>query len=483
MQSMKGRFRLTQTPSQTKSAADPFNSTAVPLTTELAELLSMWKDFSASTVSETTKWLFDLSIRDPQQALEDELLARSFIYSLTSIRYSRFDHRQDLQVKCLKAKLRSLEQFQSRLKAVKDGAAKLVLVRALACVFIASVLSKEWQEAEMHAQQLFFWIQEVDADEAWSTPTMACIILSNILYYDAICGLASLRPLILDIQTVLRRPVWAERLTKIPQWLAMHPPSTDGGIVNFPAFSSTAADLFKRLQENIVHLQCTVIPALSADSPSSNAEYSPSLVAVFTLASKLLNHHETLKEDLHPDHTHLNTPEHRRTYNEHIATLAATAFLATSLFGPDIHNMHRRGEAAFSSLRLTLGRSPCVDIPPESDPLYDTYRETHLWALYLGATWEWDTGLFLSGQQSWYLSKLKEVVQTMDIASWHELKEIVDGFVCLPSEEWRETSWFPGMRWPPTPKTDPAAALRLGSAEFLRAKVFDEFPVREGEEE
>jgi hypothetical protein len=116
------------------------------------------------------------------------------------------------------------------------------------------------------------------------------------------------------------------------------------------------------------------------------------------------------------------------------------AFLACAEHGPIIDGQHR-GKKAMRYLQEQLQQ--CM---ASTDAFDDSYSDLHLWALYVGATWESESDGMMDEHGKWFTRRLQKQVQRQQLTSWEELKMIADGFLSVPSSMGSSAVYFLGMR-------------------------------------
>lgn len=426
---------------------DPFDSLAIRVTSEVSALLCLWTTHCEGNAMAATRWMSECDIRQDLD-LHDELHAKSLLFTCSALVSSRLAHRCDLEIRRLEHKHETLQQlkYATMSKSMASGQA---LIHTLSLVFIASVLSNEVTEAKLHAEH--FWNILVACP--WVDLKKQISTIARMYYYDDQCALMYMRPPVLQTGTVIR--LWDSYLAPIRSWLGVQ--QLVPGTVTYPAFSKNLAKLFKRLQD-YVNIQCEGISEISLTS-KEHALSSP-LIYTVQLTCLFFGHLELVKRLAGAYEA--GSRQARRWKFETILSLAALAFLTCASYGPSISDRRERGSKVMQALRNAINQDSCDGQRSE------TYQQAQLWALYIGAVWEWDSGAFLLGDM-WFTSRLQEECRDQHIESWSHLKAIVDGFLRVPAKQEHGAVWFPGMDGPSGNLT---SGDRQISTQSLQATLF-----------
>lgn len=434
--------------------SDPFNSIPVRVTPKVSMLLSIWNTHTETNPFLATRWFSARNVRQ-DLALDDELHVKSLLLASSALLYSRFLECKNLNVQRLECKHECIQQLKFALRP-QSGTNQVKLAKGLSLMLVASLLSDEVSEAKLHSKQLFKAIMSSKSAQS-GTQEKHVALLGRCFHYDNQCALAYMRPPLLDPTETIHE--WKVYFGPAQRW--MQTQLLVLGAVRHPAFSGGLEDLFRQLQDQI-DLQLKGIPNFPS-SIEAHARCFPAMY-IIQLTGKFFRHLEFASRRSLDETDDLASS---KWYTEIVLTLAGLAFLACAAYTPPIFSLKKRADKLLQALRGAVERCPYpVDRPPD----FQLYQYSHLWALYIGATWEWDTGVYESGR-GWYTESLREKVQELNVESWRGLQEIVQSFLRYPLKLGDGFLWVPGMDLP-TSASGSTSRQRQSSSEFLEEMLF-----------
>lgn len=408
--------------------SDPFETTAIIITPEISMLFALWTTHYESNVVSTTRKLSEATIRQ-DMALGNELQMRSVVFACQALHRIQFARSEDMQIKVLQCKEKCLQQL--RKTSISPSDAEIVpYIKALTHIFIAAVLLNEVNEAKMHERQLRQLLTAVQGSQFWSIEDQN-LLLSRIYYYDQRCALAYIHAPVLEPDIIEQYRELFPR--PVLEWLQSQPPCFC--VVRVPAFSKDIEEIFYMLQGHI-DIVCRGLQELSGkldqDAISGPVLYSNHL-AFMTFKHWKLAHEQSLVA--------IDTKSQFVWRTEVVLTLAVLIFLASTINGPSIMSLRQRGEKVVRRLQSSLER-----IWQEAAYTHDSWLHEYsqLWALYMGAIWELDSGEYHMGHD-WFTKSLRHKIREYEIESWSELMEITNSFLRVPQQRERGSIWFLGM--------------------------------------
>lgn len=433
--------------------SDTFNSMPVRVTLKVSMLLSIWNTHTETNPFLATRWFSAENIRQ-DLALDDELHVKSLLLATSALLYSRYLDCRSLNVQRLECKHDCIQQLKAALRVQPGKNQKLA--KGLSLMFVASILSNEVLEAELHSKLLFKAIMSSECAQH-ETCDEQVALLGRCFLYDNQCALAYMRPPLLDPREMIHQ--WKMYFAPAQRWMHAHIPVL--GAVRHPAFSESLAELFRQLQEQM-DLQYKGIPRLSS-SIEEHAICFPAMY-IIQLTGMLFRHLEVASGRSLDE---MDDMAKSRWHTEIVLTLAGLAFLACAAYTPPIFSLKNRAYNLLQALRGALGRNSYPVDRLQEPPLY---QYSHLWALYIGATWEWESGTYESGHD-WYVESLHKHVRELNVESWHELQEVVQSFLRYPLQLCDGFLWVPGMDLP-TSALGSAGRQQQTSSEFLEELIF-----------
>jgi hypothetical protein len=412
--------------------SDPFESTAVAVTPEISSLLTTWKTHYESNVISTTRELSAMTLRY-DMAVDSELRMTAVLVACESLRIVQSLNGKDRYSNALKRKINCLKQLRD-VGIPQFGSELVPFILSLTHMFIAAVLLNEVSEARTYEAQLRRALTAMKGTRFWSAQSHQ-LLLSRIYYYDQHCALLYMRAPVLD-PTIIDQ-YWDVCPYPVSCWLQRRSPRHC--IVSGTPFSEGIGELFVKLQ-NHIDIVCQGIPDL-ADALDQDAIFGPVLYSVH-LTSMAFNHLRLAEEQFS---TVVDTEDKHVWKIEIMLTLAVLLFLASFANGPRIAGLRQRGYKASLALRCSIERG-WDNAAHGRDPL--VFRYAHVWAIYIGAIWEWSNGDYDKGQD-WFNSRLAADVRRYKIASWSAFKEITGRFLSVPTQREAGAIWFLGMTLPP----------------------------------
>lgn len=412
--------------------SDPFQSTAISITPEISMLFASWMSHYETNVVSATRKLSDATLRQ-DMALGNELQMSSVIFACQTLRLVQFSDHKDLQVKALQRKADCLQQLR-KVNPLQPGAEIVPFIKALAHMFIAAVLVNEVDEAKLHEAQLRQALTSVQGAQFWTNQDQN-LLLSRVYYYDQRCALVYMHAPVLEPDIIDQ--YWELYPNPILRWLQQR--SSGHCIVGMPAFSKGIGEVFRRLQDHI-DIVCEGIPELS----SKLDEHTISGPVLYSnhLTSMAFSHLELANEQ---SLIAIDTKARYIWEIEIVLTLAALTFLASAVNGPNIVSLRQRGSRAIRSLQCSLRRI-WHDAAHIQDSLF--LRYSLLWALYIGAVWESNSGEYDKGKD-WFTKCLRENIRGCEIKSWGGLMQITNSFLFVPPRREPGSIWLLGMAEPP----------------------------------
>ena len=187
------------------------------------------------------------------------------------------------------------------------------------------------------------------------------------------------------------------------------------------------------------------------------------------LTNSLLAHLKYAR-DRYRDQSYAEEP--RESSKKHAELALSSALLASfscRLTGPVVFPLAKAGALTMEALRRSLEQS---SVPMEDcfDPVL--FQHIRLWALYVGAIWEWDRGIYRL-DRSWFIPRLQVLVSELELTCWAELIAICDGFLYVNGDQVHISVWFLGMDSPENLSWAGAGRYQQSSNQFLSGLLFD----------
>lgn len=394
--------------------SDPFDAMVVKITPEVTMLLALWREHAESNAVAATRWISDTALKQ-DLSFDNKLHAEALLLMCTALLSSQRPDRQDLYIRRLERKHACIQQLKSLLRS--RPANEDVFVRGLSLIFMATIYANEADEATIHATRMYQALARIKGPRIWDDPEHV-IILSRMYYHDQQCALTYMRSPILDPDVPVKH--WHATLEPLHAYIRHHGLVPVPASVSHPAFSTELARLFGRLQEYIT-IQSMQVPEqlgfLEGHAHSSFIIYSIELTTRFF-------QHLQYAERRHLDATDLDA--HAQWQHEIILTLGALAFLVYVKGGPELFSLRTQGRAIIAALRGNLERT-------KQSPTAEgkAYQQAQLWALFIGAIWEWDSGVYETGER-WHSRELQSKLEEQGIASWNDLRAVIYEFLYIP---------------------------------------------------
>jgi hypothetical protein len=412
--------------------SDPFNTTAISVTPEIAMLLASWiAHYETNIVSPTRKLSATTSRQD--MALGNELQMSSLLLACQTLRLVQSSHHESMQVQTLQRKVKAFEQL-GNVGTVQPGPEIVPYIKALAHVFIASVLVNEVHEARLHEAQLRQALASVQGAPFWTRQNQN-LLISRVYYYDQRAALVYMHPPVLEPDIIDQ--FWEVFPDPVQRWLQQR--SSSQCIAGISVLSQGVKIIFRRLQDHI-DILCHGMPELSSEldehAISGPVLYSNHLTFMVFNHLKVAQSRSTMAIERKARHVWTT---------ESVLTLAALTFLASAVNGPTVVSMYQRGRRAAQGLQTSLTR---LWHDTACDPSSWILRYSQLWALYIGATWEWESGEY-NKANDWFTTRLQEKIREYNLESWNGLMEIADSFLSVPARRNPGSIWLLGMADPP----------------------------------
>lgn len=153
---------------------------------------------------------------------------------------------------------------------------------------------------------------------------------------------------------------------------------------------------------------------------------------------------------------------------EVILSLTLLAILACMRAGPTIFTLERAGLKIMKLLPITLEQA---NIPLSESFDGSLYQDVQLWALYIAATWEWDSGQYRKGK-AWFIPRLQFLVAEAGLSCWTDLMGICDKFLYINADRVDSGVLFPGMDWPEDLLWAGPDRYQPSSSKFLEELLF-----------
>jgi hypothetical protein len=420
--------------------SDPFDATNIKITPEISSLLSLWHSHIQSSNNKPADHF------DRQSVALDFSFANSsntklVVVSSSAMVLLRISQNDSGAVERRTKWLRRLHALRPD-KESRDAD----VANGLSLRFIALLLLNAVDEARQCLPVLNDMLMRLKQHD----PAGNMFMTARTLLYDWQMAIMYLRPLVYTIESVVLD--WALLLVPFRQWCTARLPAPTK--VSSLFFTDTLVRCFRRLQ-GWVDFECEGFDdSLIKISPPAQAA---ALIEPVDLWSTLFGHWIKCHNAL----TSTTGPERSKLQNEIVACVAALGFSGCIRFGPRIMSIREIACKSMAALRTLLS---------DFDPLRSAvpvYRDTWVWACYIGALWEYESGI--SRQNSWFIRHLSQKVRDYDISSWTQLQFLTDAFVRVPLTHKPGTVTFLGM------KTTPATGDAF-MTESLSNMVFDDHP-------
>jgi hypothetical protein len=402
--------------------SDPFSSMSIEMTPQITSLLSTWASHVRSNEVAGTAWITEIEIRRDLQ-FEHNLHSRALVLLSCALVSTRNKDRKDLYIETLEAKRDCLKLMSSVVRQVRDFDRDLRLMTVYSYLFIAAAFLNEVDEARCHFKQLQILLESVKTFRAWSTMDELAA-MCRVHHYDVKCALMHLRPPLLDARLIVDAILGKDN--PVPKWK----PLRNGSIstVTQPLYSQEIVELFEKLQGH-VNYQAGTDTTASENSDLVSADLLWAVGAVYQFFDHWTFSRSQIKWE--GDETIWRS--------ESILSICALVFFACEPKGPIVANLRNIARKSAHALRRELEDARKTDV--EKHWMDDSVR---VWALYIGALWEFECGDAHS-QDAWFTHELKKTVKEQDIGSYDKLRVIVDGFLKVPSRQEPGNIWMLGM--------------------------------------
>jgi hypothetical protein len=417
--------------------SDPFDTANLKLTPEVSSLLSIWRSHVVSADNKPSEPLNRQGL-DLDFSFTDSVYSKLVVVACSAIVLLRASHNSPGSVerksKCLSKLHALISSSESREAQVAEN---------LHLMFMTLLFLNEVEEARRCLPFLNGALTYLKRHD----PALVMFLTARTLVYDWQTAIMGLRPLI--HRTGLIMSDWAVLLEPSRQWSTARLPAPTK--ISSLFFTDTLVRCFRRLQ-GFVDFECEGFDDnLVNISPLAQAA---ALIEPVDLWSILLGHWIECHDRL----LTITGPARCKLQNEVVACVAAIGFISGIRFGPKILSIRELAWKCMAALRRLLSdfQPPGIATP--------VYRDTWVWACYIGALWEYEAGF--SRKDSWFIKHLSQKVGDCGISSWTELKYLVDTFVRVPVTYKPGVVTFFGMNT--SPGTSESSAT-----ESLSSMVFD----------
>jgi hypothetical protein len=445
----------------------------VPITCNNSRLPTFWQD---QLTKNATLWQVPLPTNGTMQMYQistsmyclstfvnSALHLRCLLYAGSALLSSTNPNHAGLQVQTLKYRIGCYEGLSQSVGPTASHLDRFALLQNLSLLFIAALLVNDRWEASIHAKKICDEIATCRTGPHLSLDEKNKI-LGLVHYYDNLCAMQYLTPPILD--TRLLQSVWdstdlvkgysAEELAGFHGWRQSDlVPHT---IVKVP-LADPPLDKHHSFRQRLIARRSQ--PA-HEDMPQSTIILLMITKVRTELTIRILEHLKQAKR------RYASQPN-SITCAGMVLSAALVAWFAGRVTGPVILTYRTTASRPMAALRgaIRLMRSYI------GDPVHSLLlQHVLLWALHVGAMWEWDSGVYRSGE-SWFVPQLQAVVQELKLTRWSEFVSICDQFLYFRGEDSQSSVWFPGMGWPQHLAWAGAGCRQKSSTAFLRELLFD----------
>jgi hypothetical protein len=452
---------------------DPFDTMPVSITSETYSLLAVLQAHLSNHPVDWQAQLPNKSIVRGSQispstflghpSLNGELHLRCLLYlGLVMLSTTHWRH-SGLRIRTLKHRISCYEGIRQTFSPAGSRSDRSALLRNLSSIFIAALLINDRSEALLHATKI--------RDEIAASLTVPssiqeerATVLGFMHYYDNLCALRHLRPPILGIQ--LLESVWSAADMKLKhgikslastEWWFQNNPSPSS-IVRTPTFDQHLEMVFSNCQRLVTH----PTHSLSQDTPKSTMITLLIACVQTERTILLLTQAKRARRQYEIDHDNMSCAAM-------VLSAALLAWYAGRMTGPVVGTYRVTAYRAMAALQKCIGN---MEGHVRDSPGILMFQHVVLWTLYIGAMWEWDSGVYWS-DESWFIPRLQAKVFELGLTSWSEFIAVCDQFIYLRNEQMRTSAWFPGMEWPRNLAWAGAGRQQKSSASFLRELLFN----------
>jgi hypothetical protein len=436
--------------------SDPFDSMTVRLTPKTSEMLLTWLSHLKSNPLSATSWITESEVRQDLY-LGHDAHGKSLLFLCSAVLYSRHQHRTDLYIQMLETKRECLQLLTT--KRTANMARDHAFILVLSYLFIAEMFLNHVEEARCHVRQLHLLMTEL-RKEGLRTADSDLPVVCRMHHYDFRCAIMHVRPPTLSGGNMIASLGKSSGTTYVPRTIPPLQPRQSTiqytSVIQPPAFSEALATLFSQLQK---HIDTQTTNPTADDIPWTCEGTSLFFSHLTTSRSHLAAYHP--QNDPTPSLT-----QHWRV--EILLSLCGLAILGAEVAGPVIAPLGQRIGRVFDAIRAELELQLCL-----SSPLPPPHQQAHLWALYLGATFETQCG----AASTWFTPRLHHIFRSIsqsgcptldaalsldvhlghaidlaaplhldpDVRFWERLRRNADRFCRVPRVHRVGKPWYLGM--------------------------------------
>jgi hypothetical protein len=397
---------------------DPFKTTAVQVTPDLAYLWSKWQSYLAFNPIDATKFLTALDLqRDISYSHESVLNSKCLAFAAAAALLTRHPCNRTLELIVAQTKCHCLERIDAIIASRVLSLGLHQFASCLLLVVLGLYLLGDHIGAQAYARHLSDLLVPIDLVQ---DPTLLSI-WCRLHYDDLLFSTRYVRRPMLGGTSLLQK--LKPFLTEYPEWERSRLPPLNW--VTFPTFSTALEDLFRRLQ-NQIDSQFLVPGQRPWKSDVVNG-LSPFFIN--DVIDELVHHRDFSQEQILLADDGFDKFDWRI---ELLTTLCALAFLSCFTCGPktpDKPSLRECGRRAMDALRKCLLH---MSLMASNHRKFHIYQNLHLWAYYLGTVWECEC--MFESDETWFTPRLRSKVQELELGSWTELKSVVDKFLCVPED-------------------------------------------------
>jgi hypothetical protein len=401
--------------------SDPFSSASLTVTPQVASLMTQWRRSLLSSPSVTSQYLLQGAI-DWDLSLNNYAYSESTAFAASAMILSWSPRDEMLASEVAERKHQCIATMRA---LIANGGleARTDIARSLLPFITGLLLSSETEQAAQYAQL----IDQIPSLNIQYGLEIVLLIYGRLHYIDVQIALMNLRPPVLKIQPV--DIDWDFYLKKSRTKAKMRLPMATQVVQSH--FSETLVECYARIQR-FIDVQCDG----SYDLPEmmDAATRVLPLFEILVLAPRLLRHWTVCERDL----LMATGPSYPRTHTEAVICMAAICFLTCIRQGPRLASLQQRAHKCMTTMRTLIS----ARLSKRTDVSIDA--NARLWALYIGATWEAESGVPLA--RRWFINCLQQQIYACDIRSWSALKHVADGFLRVPIHNQPGSVLFLGLR-------------------------------------
>jgi hypothetical protein len=393
---------------------DPFKTTAIQVTPDLAYLWSKWRSYLEFNPNDATQFLTDVDMqRDIAYSHETALNSKCLAFAAAAALLTRHPRNRTLELIIAQTKYQCLREIDAMLNSRVVGRGLHQFASSLLLVVLGLYIQDDYNSAQVYARHL----REILALFDILQDSTALAILCRLHYDDMLFSARYLRRSMLGSASTLLASFLVEYLA----WERNRLPALNW--VSSPTFSTTLEVLFRRIQNQI-----DAQSFLPRQKPwKSDIVGALCTFLMIDFMDELLQHRDLCQEQILLADDSFDKFDWRI---ELLTTYCALAFSSCFTCGPktpDSPSLWECGRRAMDELRRCLIH---MSIMASNHRKFRIFQNLHLWAYYLGTAWECEC-LFTS-DETWFTPRLRSKVQELSLQSWTELKSVVDKFLCVP---------------------------------------------------